>query len=228
VALHANAMIVAVREAAHQRVARIRMKLQLEALMFRVTIIVSLCAVAACSPRAGPHSSPHAAAMAESMDDRMPDRVGEFALTERTAVRGLPRDMMFRYSDGSATRLSVVVYDVGEDVKAEPDSQKWTAWEGEKFEAVQEMRRSRGEIAAYVVAFSGTAHIDAGDRQLLEHSVAVPVRSPNGMVSVEFQYLYLIGGRFVKVRATVPEQGWQQTKVPAFARELAQLLARGT
>jgi hypothetical protein len=42
------------------------------------------------------------------------------------------------------------------------------------------------------------------------------------------QYLYLIGGKFVKVRATIPEPGWQQTQVPSFARELALRMARGT
>lgn len=193
-----------------------------------VSVTVSLLAIAACSPRAGAPPSPRPAAAADGPSLRMPARVGDFELTERAAVEGLPSDSVFRFSDGSATRLSVITYDVGEDVKVEPDSQKWTAAEGEKFRVVQEVRQSRGQIAAYVVAFSDTARVSAGDRALLEHAAGVPVRSRSGTVSVELQYLYLIGGKFVKVRATVPEPGWQQTTVPAFARELARHLARGT
>jgi hypothetical protein len=196
--------------------------------MYRRILIASLLATAACSPRGGQLPSPHPAAVDESRYHRVPDRVGDFVLTERSAIGGMPDDTIFRFRDGSAARVSVFVYDVGEDVMAEPDTLKWASLEAEKFEAVQELRRSRGEITAYVVSVSDTARIPAGDRQVLEHSLAVPVRSRDDRISIEFQYLYLIGRRFVKVRATVPEQGWEQTKVRSFARELVQHMARGT
>jgi hypothetical protein len=196
--------------------------------MYRSMFIVVAFAVTACSSRASRPSSPHSAATAGSVYGRVPDRVGDFALTERTAIAGSPNDSAFRFSDGSATRLSVIQYDVDEDVKIGPDSQKWIVGEGEKFQAVQEIRRNRGQIASYVVVFTDTTRLSVGDRERLEHSTGVSVRLRNDAVVVELQYLYLIGGKFVKVRATVPEQGWQQTEVPTFARELARHLARGT
>lgn len=192
--------------------------------LYRATLVVAALAAVACSSRAGGPPTPRPAA--GTLYERVPDRVGDFALTERAAVVGLPSDSVFRFSDGSATRLSVILYDAGADVKADPDPQTWTAGEGEKFRVVQEVRRRRGDIAGYVVAFTDTNSVAAGDGEIVEHSAAVPVRSRNGAVSVELQYLYLIDGKFVKVRATVPEQGWQRTKVPAFARELAGRLAR--
>lgn len=157
---------------------------------------------------------------------RIPSEIEEFKLTERAAVTGSPTDSLFRFRDASATNLSVFVYEVGADVKVDADSQKWTPREGEKFKAVQEIQRSRGRIAAFSVAFSDTTRFAAGERSILEHSIAIPVRSPNGVVVVEFQYLYLIDGKFVKVRGTVPEQGWQTTHVPSFARALATRVAR--
>lgn len=195
--------------------------------MHRSALVVVALVLVACSSRgAGPAASHPAAA--ERRFAGVPDRVGDFALTERSAIEGLSGDSLFRFSDGSTTNLSVIVYDVSDDVKVDPDPQKWTAVEGEKFGAVQEVRRRRGQIADYVVSFSDTARVPVAGGTLLEHSVGVPVRSPAGAISVELQYLYLIGGKFVKVRATIPEQGWQQSNAPTFARELARHLAGGS
>jgi hypothetical protein len=159
---------------------------------------------------------------------RIPAAIGAFTLTERTTVKGLPTDSLFRFSDGSPTIVSLIIYEVGADVKIDADSQKWTAREGEKFSAVQDVQVSRGQIAAYRVAFSKTARLAAGARNIPEHSIAIPTRFPNGEVTVEMQYLYLIDGKFVKVRATIPYQIWQQSHVPSFARELAIRIAGRT
>ena len=155
----------------------------------------------------------------------MPDEIGAFKLTERTTVRGLPSDSLYRFRDGSPTILTVIIYDVGSDVRADPDSQKWTMREGEKFKAVQDIRVSRGQIRAYQLALSDTTRFSAGGQKLLEHAIVTPIRFPNGTIAVDMQYLYLISGKFVKVRATLPEQGWQQTQVPSFARDLARRMA---
>jgi hypothetical protein len=204
--------------------------------MSRISSLVAIVLVIGCASASAhtrvaaqqPAAAAGTSAQAVNLYARIPAEIGAFKLTERTAVRGLPTDSLFRFSDGSPTILTVIIYDVADDVRVDADSQQWTAREGEKFKAVQDIRASRGQIAAYELAFSDTTRIAAGERTTLEHSIAAPVRFPNGAIAVEMQYLYLIGGKFVKVRATIPEKGWEQTQVPAFARELALRLARRT
>ncbi|MEX1186227.1 MAG: hypothetical protein WEA80_06530 [Gemmatimonadaceae bacterium] len=159
---------------------------------------------------------------------RVPAQVGEFKLTERAAVGGAPADSLYRFRDSSRTNLTVFIYEIAADVRVEADSQQWTAREGGKFKEIQDIRVARGQIAEYVLAFSDTTRIAVGEHNILEHRMATPVRFPSGAVAVDMQFLYLVGGKFIKVRATIPEQGWEQTRVPSFARELALRLARGT
>ena len=176
---------------------------------------------------AGPTPAQPAAAAALSLYRYIPAQIGAFRLTQRAVVGGLPTDSLFRYRDGSPTILTVIIYDVPGAIRVDADSQQWTRREGEKFRQIQDIQVQRGRIGAYEVAFSDTARFRVGPASLVEHSIATPVRYPNGVIAVDMQYLYLIGGKFVKVRATIPGNGWEQTRVPAFARELATRLASG-
>ena len=201
--------------------------------MNRLSAFLALVAAVACgttqapAPVVTPQSAPPVARAPEAaLYARIPSELEGFKLTAREAVSGAPADSAFRFSDGSPTILTVFVYGVAADVKVGADSQKWTPREGEKFKAVQEIQKNRGRITAFSVAFSDTTRFAAGERGILEHRIAIPVRFPNGVVAVEFEYLYLIGGKFVKVRATVPEQDWQKTHVALFARVLATRMAR--
>jgi len=156
---------------------------------------------------------------------RIPSELGPFKLTERSVVRGAPSDSIFRFRDTTRTTLSVIVYDVSSDVKVDADSQKWTVREGEKFARVEEIQKQRGVLADYRVAESDSTRFTVDRLSILEHEIAVPARFANGQIAVEFQYLYLIAGRFLKVRATVPVDVWQTSEVPRFARALATLVA---
>jgi hypothetical protein len=177
----------------------------------------------ASRPAAVPPSAP-----AVNLSARIPAQIGTFKLTERAAVRGAPADSLFRYKDGSPTNLSVFIYDADADSQNDADPQLRTVREGEKFKAVQDILMSHGQIVAHQLAFSDTTRLRVGASTILEHAVAMPTRYPNGSITVEMQYLYLIGGKFVKVRATVPEKGWEQAHVPQFARELALHMAGPT
>lgn len=189
--------------------------------------VFGCASVPASSPPPGAERATQAtAAVTGNLYASIPAAVGDFKLMERAAVSEAPADSLFRYSDGSRTNLTVFIYDVPDEVKVDNDAQKWTAREGEKFREIQEVQKRRGRIADYQVAFSDTTRQTRGAHSILEHRIATPVRFPNGAIAVDFQFLYLIGGKFVKVRATVPEQGWEQTNVPSFARELALRLAR--
>jgi hypothetical protein len=187
-------------------------------------------AAVASQPAAVPPSAPavNLYAPAVNLFARIPAQIGAFKLTERAAVRGAPADSLFRYKDGSPANLSVFIYDADADRQNDADPQLRTAREGEKFKAVQDILMSRGQIAAHRVAFSDTTRLTVGTGTLLEHAIGLGTRHPNGAITVELQYLYLIGGKFVKVRATIPEKGWEQANVPQFARELALHMAGPT
>ena len=155
---------------------------------------------------------------------RIPAQLGRYRLTRRDGVEGAPNDSAYRYTDGSQTRVTVFVYAIPVDVQVGADSQSWTPREGRKFEAVQPLLVQRGMIGAYEVAFANTGEITAANRKITEHATAIAVRT-RGQVAVDFQYLYLVAGHFLKVRATVPSDGWEKTDVPTFAREMARRLA---
>ena len=185
--------------------------------------------LAACASGSRPATSaPVATAPAQPVNlyARIPSEIGAFKLTQRGVVQAAPFDSLFRYRDSTRTILTVIIYGLSDDVKIEADSQKWTAREGDKFRQVQEILKSRGRFADYIVAFSDTVRFAVGPMGILEHSIATPVRYANGSVAVDMQYLYLIGGKFVKVRATVPQEIWEKEPIPQFARELALRLAR--
>jgi hypothetical protein len=137
-------------------------------------------AAVASQPAAVPPSAP-----AVKLYARIPAQIGAFKLTDRAAVRGAPADSLFRYRDGSPTNLSVFIYEADADGRNDADPQLRTVREGEKFKAVQDILMSRGQIAAHQLAFSDTTRLTVGASTILEHSVAMPTRYPNGSVTVE-------------------------------------------
>jgi hypothetical protein len=202
--------------------------------MTRLTILAA-ATVAGCAslpPAATPAPSPvtgaaPAAKSATNMYSRIPAQIGTFMLRERAIVRGLPTDSVFRFGDASTTTLTVIIYPIPDDIRVEADSQKWTWREGEKFRLVQQIRAQRRAIREFSPPVSDTTRIANGARMIQEHWIIVPTKLNSGAVVVEFQYLYLIDGKFLKVRATVPHETWQDSKVPSFARELAKTVAGG-
>lgn len=184
------------------------------------TILALLCVAGSASAQ-GAGETP-----ARMLYARVPAVVDSFTLTERVAIRGTATDSLYRFRDGSRTIVSVIVYDIVDGSKVGPDPQKWSVSEGEKFKDVQEVRRGRGELDAYTVAFSDSVRVAVPGGDVLEHRIAVPARYPNGAIVVDMQFLYVIDGKFVKVRATIPSVGWEQSRVPLFARALATQLVR--
>jgi hypothetical protein len=153
--------------------------------------------------------------------------IGRYRLTHSQLLPETSRDSIFRYSDGTASIVSVFRYDVPEDVKVVVDSQAWIAREGEKFAQVQDAFVEQGKIESYRVAFSGTNELAVDGAVLGEHSIAIAVKA-RGAVRMDFQYLYLIDGRFLKVRATFPGELWKTGEMPNFAREVARRAHRAS
>src|SRR5688500_12025547 len=100
--------------------------------------IVAVFSIFGCASTSTPVSTsppPNPPAISQTpatLFTRIPSEIGAFKLTERSSVRGLPADSIFRFSDGSKTYVSVIVYDVTTD-GGDTDTQKWVALEGEKF-----------------------------------------------------------------------------------------------
>jgi len=204
--------------------------MRLESTMNRI-LGIGLLGIAACgSGSRTPATTAVAAAPAPVHTvrpySRIPAEIGAFKLTERAVVRGAPRDSIYRYKDGSPTLLSVIIYNISESSKVDADSLKWTAREGALFAQVEEIQRQRGVLTGYQVVFSDSTRFRVGPRLLLEHQIAAAVRFANGRVAVELQNLYLIDGKYVKIRATVPAEGWEHNEAMGFGRKLAIIVAQ--
>ena len=141
-----------------------------------------------------------------------------------TATDSIPvRDgggRLYRYSGRPGEYLTVFVYPIPEDVKAAPDSVQWVVMEGRKFGLVMPVQVQRGRYDAYEIAFENPHPVVAG-RDTIPGFVAGVATRTRGAVELQMEYLYLVHGRFLKIRATMPEKGWQETRVALFAEELA-------
>jgi hypothetical protein len=153
------------------------------------------------------------------------EAVGKYRLSGAEALSSGEGDSLFRFSDGTAAYLTVFRYAVPEEVKVGPDSQAWTAREGAKFEAIQPILVQQGRIETYRTAFNNTREVDLDGVRVLESAIAIGVRA-NGNVRMDFQYLYLVHGRFLKVRGTFPGQTWQTSDIANFSREIARRAQR--
>ncbi len=197
--------------------------------------LVALAALAstACAPRtttrpAGPSASvvesPVSAASttnassAASATSTTP--VGRYRFTRGELIRSTRNDSIYRFTDGTPATVSVIRYDVPENVKVGADPQAWTTPEGERFEEVQSILLQQGRIQSFEKAFSTTSDVVVDNAVLREHAIAIAVR-PSGTTRMDYQYLYVVGGRFLKVRGTFPGDSWKNSDFPEFAREVA-------
>lgn len=199
--------------------------------MRRVAILaVSLASLGACAPRpnVGSSTAPSAPA-ARPLDVRtlgfvLPDSVRSYRLTESYPVEGYAQHRGFRYTDGSPTRVSVFVYPA-DSAAALAEPRRVVAHEGPLFSESLPIGVQRGRYDAYNIAFSHADSLEVDGRLVFGHVTAAPTKRA-GRVIVEFQYLYLVGTQFVKVRASVPAEGWQNTDIPLFAQQLTAVLTR--
>lgn len=183
-------------------------------------LLLGLFTATACASRVS--SSVAAPAVTPETRGRgaIPSQVGHYRLTRVEAVKYLPADTLYRFTDGSASILTVIRYSIPEDVKIDADSQVWTTREGEKFERIQQVLLGRGSIESYRTFLSHAQSVELADTRLMEHATVLATRR-QGTSTMDFQYLYLVGGRFLKVRGTFFGEQWQTSEFPAFARELA-------
>lgn len=199
--------------------------------MSRLAILaVSVATLAACGPKQNLTSGAAPSTPAAKSPDAsarglvLPASVRRYRLTESYPVEGERDDRGFRYSDGSSTRVSVFVYRA-DSTAALAQPRQVVAQEGPLFSETLPIGVQRGWYEAYNIAFAHADSLDVDGQLVFGHVTAAGTRRA-GQVQVEFQYLYLVGTRFVKTRASVPAETWQNTDVPLFAHELIAVLAR--
>jgi hypothetical protein len=138
--------------------------------MMRSSILASSALVCiACAPAAVRHTVTPAATSEVGAT-----MIGRYRLTRSQLLPETSRDSIYRYSDGTASIVSVFRYDVPDDVKVVADSQAWIAREGEKFAQVQDAFLEQRKIESFRVVSSGTNELAV----TAQSSVSTRSRSP--------------------------------------------------
>ena len=170
----------------------------------------------------------HSAAISNvpALDSVMPAQIGRFALVERGNVQGTDGHRNYRYRDSSAARVSVYLYRAsGDGTEAARDPRGRVAREGSIFlRDILPIQVRRGIYDSFEVLISreDSATVDGSVVRTFVTGARVHRR---GETANEMQYVHLIGGDFVKVRATLPV-AWPISVLQSFDSVLVQRLGR--
>ena len=179
----------------------------------RLALSLSLLAAWACGPK-------KPASLVAPAGSGIPTTLHGFRLVETKQIPDYDGGgQLYRFTDGTSALLTVFVYPIPTDVQ-QGDSANWVLLEGAKFEQVLPIQVERGRYDTYQMAFAEPEPVVSQGDTIRGHVAAAGTRSGQS-ISMQLQYLYLIKGQFVKVRATLPGDSWQQTPVPRFAHDLA-------
>jgi hypothetical protein len=188
-----------------------------------------LAGLAACGgpPASAPTPSPAPQSSTPSSALAAPASIAGFRLTSTGPVRGAPTDTTYRYAmDDTSVHVTAFRYHIAEYARVAPDSQAWTVREGSGFINVFPILKARGGVDAFEIAETKTSVVRIGNRDIAEHMMTVAVRM-RGLPMVEEQFIYIVRGKFLKVRATMPADRYPARSAQAFARALAQALETG-
>ena len=149
--------------------------------------------------------------------------VGRYRLTGVEHLEGSELDSLYRFSDGSSAAITAFRYDIPSDVRVSGARNDWTKREGAKFEAVQPTLVAQGRIDSYRIAFASAQMVTVDADSVFEHSVAIAVRV-RGDIRIDFQYLYVVCNRFLKLRGSFFGDTWRESEFPNFAREVMRVV----
>lgn len=149
----------------------------------------------------------------------IPRTVGNFRLVAVRPVRGAPSDTNYRFDNGAGLGISVFRYGIPADVRASGDTVAWIRREGEKFPVVQRILVSRGVADSMKVRLS-MLNPARPDFPVAEYVGVVQTWSARRGVMIESEYVYVVGGRFLKIRGSEPDASEGTSLVAQFARAL--------
>ncbi len=154
----------------------------------------------------------------------LPDSLHGYHLTETGPLADTSLGVRYRYAGPPRELVTVFLYPIPADVRTGEDLQAWVSAEGKKFEAMLPLGVQRGFWEQYAGAFANAEPI-AVEGGTVPGFIAGAATKRNGRISVELQYVYAVCGRFLKVRGTLPQEGWEESDFPTFAKALAARLA---
>lgn len=180
--------------------------------------MLAMSALAACAQRSAASgvatSSSAAVAACES------PALDRYTLAGSELLPTGPRDSIYRYRDSSTAFVSLIRYAVTPDVRFDADSQAWTLREGDKFPEVQQVLLEAGRQDSNNLLVADSSQIDVGGRAISESMYAMAVTRMR-VPTVEVQYLYLIGDRFLKVRGSFQSDQWDRSDIAEWAQASA-------
>ena len=148
----------------------------------------------------------------------IPQSVGAFRLIGARPVRGAPEDTNYRFDNGGLG-ISVFRYAIPADVQRDGDTVSWIRREGEKFPVVQRILVSRGIADSMQVRLS-VLNPSRPEFPIAEYVGVVQTWSARHGVMIESEYVYVVGGRFLKIRGSEPDGVEGTSQVAQFARQL--------
>ena len=153
----------------------------------------------------------------------LPDTVVGYVLGKSAPVEGSPESTAYSYENGSTGWITVFIYP--RQIRGRSaDSRTALTEEGRGLFEMLPVGVQRGRWDDYVESHSAPDSVMVNGGVTLGNETAA-VTKLRGAVSVQMQYVYLLGSHFVKVRATVPSDDWEKSGVPAFASALIARLA---
>lgn len=187
-------------------------------------LLLSVALSAACKPSAAPAPPTPQVAPASGI----PGSLHGYRLTGTEPIDiKVGGGHLYRFRDSTKAYITVFVYPVPDDVKQSPDSAQWVATEGHKFAAILPILVQRGQFDTYEMAFENPDTVVAGNHPVVGFR-AVAVTRARGRVEVQYEFLHLVRGEFVKVRATVPQEDWEQAPIIPFAHDLVAAMLKPT
>ena len=173
-----------------------------------VACICSMAIAAACAGTTTPGQAAApvvAASNIAGLDSAMPAQVGAFTLVARRPVPGAAGDMAYRYRDASPANISVYVYSASyPGVDASGGPRERVAREGLLLLDVMPIQTRRGVYDSFEPLVSRADSLQVGNVVVPGYLTGVRVHR-RSVTAQELQFLHLVGGDFVKLRATVPE-----------------------
>lgn len=190
-------------------------------------LLLGTCALllAGCGGGSPAPAATTPAAAATAGPPVMPMQVGNWRLSRRMPPTPPSVDTNYRFTDGTQA-LSVFVYAIPPDVVRGTDAQVWVDAEAAKLPQVFQAGVQRGYYRDIQLESSKPEPLRAGAALLPGHVTAAQSHNAQGQLNSEVQYLYVVRGMFLKVRATIPGDNWEASDVPNFAKALAIALYR--
>ena len=168
-------------------------------------VATSLLACASSAPGANAPEPVAARSNIAGLDSAVPKRVGEFQLVDRHRVPGAAGDMAYRYRDASPANVSLYIYPIdypGAESSGGPRER--VAHEGGLLLQLMPIQVQRHVYDSFEPLVSRPDSLVV--RGMLIPGYVTGVRVHRGAATVhELQLLHLVGGDFVKLRATIPE-----------------------